>query len=320
MRKILNVKPEYLPEYGDCLSAVIYKIFQFNKIPHYELLFANEGHISYTPCPTPEIAFDTNSLLKLNASNYFEVLENQFNIRPLELTDRTISSITNKINCNIPIILNGRAVDMPWRNCSNITELHSCLVIGYDDTKQCLLCLDPIFEKNILELSYDNVQTCDEKTYFVYFDFSHMFSDIKYNLNILNQYFRSINNQEYSWDCFIKLCLDILKKNSSGNLFVDNYYNYLLNNKSWFFLTARCGKMARFFSYLYTQTDDILFIQMKDLADQCRSTLGIASSLVIKYSQLGDNKIAMRVIGKVLECAEIEREIHTIINEFSQKL
>ncbi len=48
MRKILNIKPEITPTHGDCLSPILYKIFEYKNICDFELLFKDEGHTGDT--------------------------------------------------------------------------------------------------------------------------------------------------------------------------------------------------------------------------------------------------------------------------------
>lgn len=322
MRKILNIKPEITPTHGDCLSSILYKIFEYKNICDFELLFKDEGHLSYTSCSNPTVPFDTNSLLRFNRRNYYELLEDDFSIRVFELKYVTLDIIKNIINGGDPVIIDGQAIDMPWRQRygTELNSYHSCLAVGYDDDKQCLLCLDPIFEKDLLELPYSNVRVNDQKTDFIYLDFSYIKEYIHYNVSNLRDYFKSTEVDEFSWNSFIKLCNDILKKNSAGNLYDSNYYSYLLNNNSWFFLLARCNKIFHFFSYLYRNYDKEELNNATKLMNKCRDVMGTASSLVLKFSHTGDTQIAMRVVGKILEAADLERQANSNIQIALEKL
>lgn len=313
MKKILDIEPEHIRDYGDCQSAILYKLFEYYNIPHFEVLFTNDGHVAYTPTTNVDVPFDMNKLFRLPISNYFMLLEEQYNIRTLNKKCSNISGIIDSIDKGDPVILNGRSADMPWRPCDDIREVHSCVIIGYDTDKELLICIDPIFEPGFLELPYENVQLYDEKTKLQLLDFKYLKQDIQYNLNELPDYFKSFDGRENSWDCYIKLCTDILKKNAVGKLFDFNYHNYLLGSVSWFYWISRNAKIYMFFSYLYREYKDDKYLRMQKLAYESFLTIKNACSLVIQFSQTGDNMIIFKVVEKILESGEYERQIFNII-------
>ncbi len=313
MKKVLDIIPEHIRDYGDCQSAILYKLFRYYNIPHFELLFADDGHVSYIPATNIDLPFDMNKLYKLPFSNYFMLLENKYNIRTLNKRCANIAGIIESIDNGDPIILNGRTADMPWRKCEDITEVHSAVIIGYDTEKELLICIDPLFEPDFLELPFKNVQFYDDKTKLQLLDATFLKQDILYNINQLPDFFKSFDGKEMSWDCYIKLCNDILKKNAVGKVFDFNYYNYLLSSVTWFYWGSRNAKIHMFFSYLYREFKDEKYLRMQNLAYQSFMAIKNASTLVIKYSQTGDNMIIFKVIAKILESGECEKQIYHII-------
>lgn len=313
MKKILDIIPEHIRDYGDCQSAILYKLFGYYKIPHFERMFAADGHVAYVPANNIDLPFDMNKLFKLPISNYFMLLENDYNIRTLNIRSAKIPGIIDSIDNGDPVIFNGRAADMPWRPCDDVAEVHSSVIIGYDTEKEIFICIDPLFEANYLELPFENIQFYDEKTKLQVLDIKRLKKDIFYNLVELPNFFRSFDGKEMSWDCYIKLCNDILKKNALGKIFDFNYYNYLLDSTTWFYWGSRNAKINMFFEYIYREYKDEKYLRMQKWAYQAFMAIKNASTLVIKYSQTGDNMIIFKVVEKILESGECEKQIYHII-------
>ena len=311
--KIINITPEHLPNHGDCLSSIIYKIFKYNNKSNYEIIFSDQGEIGYVQACDINTAFDTNELLLLPKKNYFSKLETYLNV--VFRSTNNIDSIKQTIDQGQPIICYSSAYIMPWRRKygASTNERHACLIIGYDDNKQ-YICIDPIFESGLLYLPYSNIDYKSTKNILGYFDFSQ-YKDIK-NINMfgLVRFFESKSVEgEYSFNSFANLAHDIVQKNLTGKLCLDNYERYLLSNYSWFFLIARATSIRLFFEFLYNISRDKRLIKIEKLADKEHSILKIACNLVLKYSRTGNDELILSVIEKLNECADIEKEMNNIL-------
>lgn len=313
MYKLLNIPPEYLPDHGDCLSSIFFKLFLYYKIDGFGKLFYDAGHLAYVPCQNPHLPFNTNINLKLPQIDYFERVKVLYNIHTRTINPNIIDNIISSIDNETPIVMCGRAIDMPWRHCQNTDEYHACLIIGYNSIDQCFICLDPIFEGGLLKLPYNNIRTDDEKTQFKFLDVSETKKNSDFDNYCFRDYFRSLDQKEYSWSCFANLCTDIIKKDSIGLLFIENYENYLLNNVTWFFLRGRSAKIALFFTYLSETIPNEKINEIIKLAKKCIVTIGIASTLVVRYSRTGEKQLISKVIEKILECAVLERSMSELI-------
>lgn len=308
MRKTLNIPVEQLSMCGDCTSSILYRLFEFNQASYWELLFSNDGHLQYIPATNPQLPFNSNFLLKYHLTNYLEQLENQYNIRIFELKVLSHSKIRLLIDNNFPLILNGRAIDMPWRGCNEINEFHSCLIIGYDEKKENYICIDPVFHNGLLYLPFHNLQFDDNKTKINYLDFSRMFKPIHYPLKLSENYFLSMDCKTYSSDSLKLLCDDIKKKKALGHLFDFNCHNYLLNNKTWFFLLARYQKIIKFFSYYSQNNPNCNLQRVVEAMMDCYNSMKIACSLTVKFSHTGEYDIIDRLIDRILKSCDRERE------------
>ncbi len=314
--KKLNIKPELLGD-GDCLTSIIYKIFEYHKKDNYEIIFGGQGKLEYTPAEDVFTPFNTNTLLETPSRNYMKELLTYANINFVRIN--TNSDIKCLIDKGQPVMYLGSAYIMPWRKKYGAEQnnKHGCLIIGYDDFVNSYICIDPVFEHDILYLPYENIIDPPMNPLVGFFDFDLINQEAIYDLSNLLSYFKSEKYEaEYSYDALAKLARDIYKKNEIGRLFVENYYNYLFDSDTSFFITARAANVHNFFKYLhrtykYSWLNEISELFAKELV-LLRTTCG----LILKYSRTGRQNLIILIINKILECSQIEKEAVDLILQY----
>jgi hypothetical protein len=208
---------------------------------------------------------------------------------------------------------------MPWRNKygAGRDQKHGCLIIGYDDSINSYICIDPVFENDILQLPYENLIAPPIEPYVGFFDFSLMNQDITYDLFHLLSFFKSEKVEgEYSYHALKNLAVDIRKKNDLGRLNVDNYFNYLFDSNTSFFITARAANIQHFFKYLYRTYDYPWLNDISELFAKELVLLRTTCSLILKYSRTGRQNLIILIINKILECSQIEKEAVNLILQY----
>jgi hypothetical protein len=156
--KKLDIQPELLGN-GDCITSIIYKVFEYHKKDNYEIIFRGQGKLEYTPTENVFSPFNTNELLETPSRNYMKELEIYANIDFVRIS--FTQEIRSLIDQGEPVMYLGSAYIMPWRRKygAEQTHKHGCLIIGYDDYTNNYICIDPVFEHDYLYLPYENALT-----------------------------------------------------------------------------------------------------------------------------------------------------------------
>lgn len=152
---LLNIKPSCLSESGDCLGAIICKLFEYYGLHDYEIVYKHSGQLCFEDY-FEDREYDINKYLSFGYLDYDQILNQYFGIKSKRIGSSSIDKITFLIDNSKPVILYTYNAWCPWRNHTEITP-HYCLIIGYDLKRKVLYCLDPLYTGSIETYPFSNL-------------------------------------------------------------------------------------------------------------------------------------------------------------------
>ncbi len=305
--------PKLFKEDGDCLSAIIHSLFEFYRLDAYEQIYKFQGWLSYSLPTNPKGLYNANDFLRINYSSYFDILEKDYCIKSFRIVFNSIGEIINMLNNN-PILVEGLSYYMPWRGCKDMENRHWCLIIGFNKSIDCFLCLDPIFQSDIVTLPFSNI-IWDSKALSFYYLSLENYHARSFDLSNLKNFYTSPTGEE-SWDSLTEMAYGIVKKTLSGTLPKDEYCDkYLFNDSTWFSLFGRSSKISLFYKYLYHTFKKECFLVFANISHTCYSLFKECSLLKLKYLKKNDQQIAISIANTLNRCAIFEKTIHNKIDE-----
>lgn len=307
---MLDIKPSFLPEAGDCFGAIICKLFEYYKLDDYAIIYRHSGQF-YFQENNLRNEYDINKCISFGYQNYDETLYKYFGIKSIHVTHPSIDNVIFLLNKKIPIILYTYNMLCPWRKSTEYAP-HYCLIVGYDLEKLHFYSLDPVFTDKIEIYPFCNLSNRD--ILISYYDIT----DVSKHTNIpdfLVPNFFACLNEKMSWENIEQMKNRMEISITTNEISRSNVFLHCLNARSWFFIKARLLQIKSYFTLLEKKYKSKGFSNILNVFSKYYSNIDKAWMLILKYKETGDYDILRRFLHIFEQCIYLEKEAGYILED-----